>query len=527
MHRAAAALPGSGTAWRVVENSAAKEPLAPLRLSSNRADPESDAFAALRPEQRRSLTWMLAQEQALEFEEEEVEEAAGLGWRLEARASRRVVARGGVLADEVGYGKTVITVGLISTAPPIPARGERIPTRATLVFAPAHLLDQWPDEVRRFNPRLKVVAVKTMATLGALTVRQVQEANVIVVSISVLRSDLYFERMMALAGQAPVAAKAARFFAQLYGEAVEALDARVVSLQLGDLSRPEAPRARAVLEPTKRLVGAALVAEPKAPKPAKEAKPVGDPWGLETISDFRNMKCAPFELFHFERVVVDEFTYLPAASRERAVVQALSCGARWCLSGTPPVASFEDVRGIAGFGTPDTPDFKSEQTRAEAFLFYSSSRTHAWHARRHAQAQAFLDRFVRQNIAEIDEIPFTDSVERVSLAPAERAIYLELEHHLAAMDMRQRRSKRSGAAAGGDREARLRSVLGKSKTPDEALLKRCAHFDLEGSGGTALEVCRTVVRARQQQLGAGRGLREGRRRADAGPLVRAGGAGAV
>ncbi len=41
-----------------------------------------------------------------------------------------------------------------------------------------------------------------------------------------------------------------------------------------------------------------------------------------------------------------------------------------------------------------------------------------------------MDRFVRQNVAEIDEIKSEEHVEYVELTPPERAIYLELEHYL-------------------------------------------------------------------------------------------------
>ena len=39
---------------------------------------------------------------------------------------------------------------------------------------------------------------------------------------------------------------------------------------------------------------------------------------------------------------------------------------------------------------------------------------------------------MRRNIAEIDEIIATEHVVRVRLTPAERAVYLELDHHLQA-----------------------------------------------------------------------------------------------
>ena len=58
----------------------------------------------LRPEQQRSLGWMLKQEASTEkFVEEEVEEAVlpALGWRAEGRAERAVLVRGGIVADQV------------------------------------------------------------------------------------------------------------------------------------------------------------------------------------------------------------------------------------------------------------------------------------------------------------------------------------------------------------------------------------------------------------------------------------------
>ena len=77
--------------------------------------------------------------------------------------------------------------------------------------------------------------------------------------------------------------------------------------------------------------------------------------------------------------------------------------------------------------------------------------------------------------------------------PAERAIYLELEHYLRAMEMRKgrkvtiKRQPRTGAGAGSgvetetlegaDKESRMWEVLDNAKTGEEALLKRAAHFE--------------------------------------------------
>lgn len=45
-----------------------------------------------------------------------------------------------------------------------------------------------------------------------------------------------------------------------------------------------------------------------------------------------------------------------------------------------------------------------------------------------------------------------------------------------------------------------RQVLGESDSPDEALLKRCAHFDFNGSSSSAKVACDHIVSTRHAQL---------------------------
>ena len=58
------------------------------------------------------------------------------------------------------------------------------------------------SEVEKFsdNGRLKVVVIRTVADITHLTVKEVQEADVVIAATSVLRSPLYFERLSRLAG---------------------------------------------------------------------------------------------------------------------------------------------------------------------------------------------------------------------------------------------------------------------------------------------------------------------------------------
>jgi hypothetical protein len=90
-------------------------------LSSNKRDPQASqpkSFLSeskktgkqkmkLRPEQLRSLWWMIQQERddVEPFEEEEISESilAPIGWRLEGKVVQPVRIKGGIIADDVSF----------------------------------------------------------------------------------------------------------------------------------------------------------------------------------------------------------------------------------------------------------------------------------------------------------------------------------------------------------------------------------------------------------------------------------------
>lgn len=665
--RALALMPTGGDgaaaelAWRVVPHSDAKEPRPPLRLSSNKQDeaagqpPHFQAFSGrcgrvlpLRPEQQRSLAWMLRQEapDAPPFVEQEVGEAAlpALGWRLEARARVPRLVRGGVLADEVGYGKTVITIALIDASPraplppPPPLRPSGFhPLKATLVLAPSHLLKQWPSEIARFTGgALKTLTIATMADINKYSIKQLEAADVVVCAITVLRNDLYFERLANLAGADKLPSKSSmRHFAQAYGETMAELQQTVAAVTSGDVpaasqrvrdgqqrraaarrgggghmgkslgntanrveaglklesmamaAAPQGKKAtyaaekkaaakakaggsadamdvsdgeddvsppakagktsKAAAKPAKRAAAGGRKRAAPSPasdddfeddedeqeaseyeeepsedeKPAKKrgagkSKPATaderDPWGLsgtKCAKDWRHMTAAPLEMFYWNRLVIDEFTY----NKERdhvAIVSGVQAASRWVLSGTPDVSGFPAVAETANWlglhlGSSDASELskqeRKEQSALERFQYFKEVHTPAWHAQRHAVAQDFLDRYVRQNVAEIDEIPWREQAALVALPPSERALYIELKNHLEALDMKNsHKTIKSKCKSENDREARLAQVLGGSASPEEALLKRCAHFDMVGSATSAAAACNAIVATRTKQL---------------------------
>ncbi|KAG8902838.1 hypothetical protein FRB99_004034, partial [Tulasnella sp. 403] len=235
-HRAVDRLPSEGrqnpisTSYRITINymPPAKLNRPKFTLKSNRRDPEHSQpphfRIDLRPEQSRSLTWMLAQEQAdvAEFEEEEIVEAIlePLGWRAEAKASRMVRVRGGVLADEVGYGKTVITLGLVACSEaedwvrPKPRETKGlIAVKGTLVIVPPHLVKQWESEVRKFTGnRFEVIAIPGLAQLKKHSIKDIQNAQLVIVASNLFSSAKYLESLGAYAGAGALPGNYGRYF---------------------------------------------------------------------------------------------------------------------------------------------------------------------------------------------------------------------------------------------------------------------------------------------------------------------------
>lgn len=425
LHRALSRLPTEGRdlpprlSWRMTPD---YDPAAtkfkpgdpPFTLRSNRLDPQHEQPPhfkryPLRPEQLRSLSWMLERERSEEcFYEEEVSEAmlGPLGWRAEGRAIRPVMVRGGVLADEVGYGKTAITLGLIDCSHPAPYPKTTgpgvVPSKATLIVVPSHLGNQWPSEIEKFlgKGRYKVIRIINLAALNGLTIADIADADIVVVSSSLFRSNDYLTNLSTLAGTRELPSSDGRYFNVCLKSAITGLHEQV------DRLRTEGPskvievienglvtEQESVLEMSKRLVGSkyAQVKEledmqidseqqSKAETPKKRVW--RDSWKLRSPrvrTNWRGMHAPPIEMFHFNRLVVDEYTYLEG--KIHAAITSINADHRWVLSGTPPIHDFAAVKTIAVFlgvhlGVDDDAEGntefvkkrKREQTSSPQFL---------------------------------------------------------------------------------------------------------------------------------------------------------------
>jgi hypothetical protein len=257
LHRALSRLPSANRpeaprlSWRINTNFT---PLVninfpPFRILSNKTDKQHDqppSFVLdLRPEQLRSLEWMIQQEslEAEPFVEEEISEAilSPLGWRAEGRAQRPVRVRGGVLADQVGYGKTAITLGLIDCNAKVVEKEfkkmGRIPgkisVKGSLIIVPPHLTRQWKSEVEKFTKkRFKVLVLSTVSNLNSATVEDFQEADIIVVASNLFKSDVYLENLRLLSATTnELPAREGRHFNALIDKAIESLKSQTDLLQ--------------------------------------------------------------------------------------------------------------------------------------------------------------------------------------------------------------------------------------------------------------------------------------------------------
>lgn len=114
--------------------------------------------------------------------------------------------RGGILAEEMGLGKTleVIALMLLHPRPETPVMvfdfflgRELLATSATLIIAPSSLLDQWISELNRHAPVLKVMyypGVKKLAKMtdgDEISAESLAEQDVVITTYEVLRTEIW------------------------------------------------------------------------------------------------------------------------------------------------------------------------------------------------------------------------------------------------------------------------------------------------------------------------------------------------
>ena len=427
---------GTEVSWRLSTHHVlqASNPLPEFVLSNNKTDGhkphtfmgkfDDGTPFSLRPEQERSLSWMIAQEdkEASPFYEQEIQEAclSSLGWRAEVRVRRAQHVRGGVLADEVGYGKTITTLALIdyqkrvtetgfqgpqlrstakgqSTADktlPVHGFAGRVPLKGTLILVPTTLIPQWQKQAKKFlGKNYTILIIKTVTQLVHLAISDFENADVMIAPWTMLTSDSYLRRLSQFAAlpEAPPTLQGRAFAAWLTiavnnaakhmqelqafsfpADFAETLKQRLYMIEDDDRLPFQAPskrlrgkrylaaneckdagtRSASNVSPNskakcgiKRKAGVKpKLAETSARETSQDDK---DTFGLRQANCAKDVRGLPFEVFFFNRIVLDEFTY--ASSKDAVSITSLKAASRWILSGTPTLGDFADVKTLASF----------------------------------------------------------------------------------------------------------------------------------------------------------------------------------
>ncbi|PNH41315.1 hypothetical protein VD0004_g5797 [Verticillium dahliae] len=354
----------------------------------------------LRPDQIQSVQWMIEKESSNScFVEREVEEFLVPSSSIRLRSHAEVVnrARGGVLAHDVGFGKTIATLALIdhqrnqSNERSVTERyawtqERHCHLKATLIVCPPQIVDQWRDEIERFlgseNWNVVVINAKTPFHRGIL-----EMADIVILSTAFIHSTAFVQALTRVAGAAnfhDASSASSREFNIWYREAVTDLEdscqcyadnnrnngalAKHISLRTQERKASfEKARAACIVESRRKdqkskATARTQRAKKKSKKPRRTAAAAAESdhsaeSDSDSAMDDRKRKVATshvvsdfkdatvLQMYSFDRVVLDEFSYENKSTA--AFVANCVASSKWILSGTPPMADLSQVCAIA------------------------------------------------------------------------------------------------------------------------------------------------------------------------------------
>jgi len=538
------------TAWRLVTDHAdlPPQPFPKFHLQSNVSNSQSSATILpkyLRGAQLKTVSWMLSQElgRAIAICETEESIHPGLGWRAEARVEMEQIVRGGVLADQPSFGKTVASIGLIQSEfdqiPPEKLvehsqdltceQAHFLDSAATLVVCPPHITEQWNTELEKFLGSKKyeeydVLVIESCSQLRSLTIDDLRRSKVIVVSWTLFADEAYVSELAKFAALPEPIVTGRRAFdcwmKRAVGEIPSQLEVyqhhpykefqRLTNELMNERLQHREFQATLPISIQHGSAYQSFSTMRTKPGSSKNAKAKS----FTKIRQDNSSHLTPLlHLFRFNRIIVDEYHYLNDTNKIwsnfiATSIKQVSAHKRWVLSGTPALANFSDVNQLASFlgvklgryfcgdGSVTTSAEKMsklDQTDVESFLSQTEVMSRQWHVARHQRAQEFLDDFVRQNEAELQHINCSEKLISVDLDAAHHAVYLELSQYLISQRMQ---IKKLNKKSGPDRSTRLNDSLENSASAEEALLRCALLFETE-EGKSALEL---LIEKRSQQL---------------------------
>jgi site-specific DNA-cytosine methylase len=365
------------------------------------------------PSQKEAVNWMLQRERApIDFVKSEIEEevVAPLNLRVLGKAEWEsrfpYSSRGGVIAHDVGYGKTIVTLALLDYMREFD-KGESIAERkekadaawseeipqpfedftdvnltpgsffchlsATLIIVPGHITDQWSKEAQKFLGLAgqKLVVIKSVAALyGNGKLEKWQQAEIIVVSSSVLCGS-FLDHLETVTGcdHDGLSGRTVESWYRVALRNYRILTAYYLAGRAANMSHDTLIRKiRANLLPTlvqKRRAEIDALVEKRVPeidrrlykkKPSAKGKGKQRADGGQTPAQSTNATTdtGSFEKWNinwlyccsFARVVWDECSYDEKEPVPLFVAHSVA-NAKWLISGTPKLFGLEQVCKIA------------------------------------------------------------------------------------------------------------------------------------------------------------------------------------
>lgn len=402
-------------------------------------------------------------------------------------------ARGGILGDVVGYGKTACMIGLIAETADDKLQASLSPkeeelcsklifTSATLIITPPNLFGQWRDEFTKFlgkDNQLRFVEIVDFTALKRLRVQDIVAADVVLISFRFFFSEAY-QRSLDDQVNPNLKVENSKFKDQ-QKKNKEAKEKRAEAQKAAASSpapyppqypafgyggffggpfgyRPFQPRREQVTRFTKEYKQLKQKPDYLASRIVKAHRLAEQQLGNLGPDDLMQEPTI-LEQFYWHRVVFDEFHEVLKLRKGIPYYSLRQLNARysWGLTATPPLDSAQGVSDMA-------------------------SLLHV-----HVQAsvdagKAFLDEWVRSNSWDVTSVPLEEHWHLVNHTRIERALYLHQKHQLD----QQRRTGEGGAVF----------------RQEQRLLMLCSHFAPEGpdEAKNAKAAAKNTQRQQQESL---------------------------
>ncbi|KAI1611632.1 hypothetical protein EDD36DRAFT_409129 [Exophiala viscosa] len=440
--------------------------------------------------QREVLAWMQQCEDSPQLWNElaQVEcRLPSLQCRVEVKSFLEREIRGGVVADDVGAGKTTTSLALIGLDYETLGRGEAfteecpsglIKTDATLIFMPKNIMQQWVSEIEQCLPSWNCqlpgekaasveqpyyIVLKNSKQLAQCSVERLKGAHLVLVPLTIFEEEHYWDRLKMLVCAPNTPTNPGRAFQEWLSQALEGLKSMTPELVDNEsqvwknweaLGADKSSYERFHLqELTKTRQGnkSGNDMDADARKQATDAANV-----VKEFEDdrrkFKKEGKIPTLLheFQFRRIIIDEFAYMKG--KTLLAILRLAALSMWLLSGTPPIHNFDGLNTMAkllgtrispynendgkfGFGS-DGAKMARDKTEAQSFRSFKTVQSAAYKQALYDHAAAFAELFMRKNKPAVHVAEQITHERKFKLTPCEHLALFDVEGVLDSDDIK-------------------------------------------------------------------------------------------